>query len=68
MNHRNCLRMVGPDLSGVISWWARTTLCHIGGSATGHLRFHAARLVYVLYQSETVVLLPTSVPACLVYS
>ena len=51
MNPRNCMRRVGPDLSGVFSWWARTTRFHIGGSVTGHLRFHAARLVYVLYQS-----------------
>ena len=57
-----------PDLSGVFSWWARTTLFHIGGSVTGHLRFHDVRLVYVLCQSETVEVLPTSTPTCLVYS
>ena len=48
---RNYMRMVGPDLSDVCLWWARTTLSHIEGSAIGHLRFRAARLAYVLYQS-----------------
>ena len=51
MSPRNYMRMVDPDLSDVCSWWAHTTLSHIEGSATGHLRFRAARLAYVLYQS-----------------
>ena len=47
----NCMRMVDPDRSDMCLWWVRTTLSHIEGSATGHLRFRAARLAYVLYQS-----------------
>ena len=51
MSPRNYMRMVDPDRSDECLWWARTTLSHIEGSATGHLRFRAARLAYVLYQS-----------------
>ena len=51
MSPRNYKRMVDPDRSDVCSWWARTTLSHIEGSTTGHLRFRAARLAYVLCQS-----------------
>ena len=48
MSPRNYKRMVDPDRSDV---WLCTTLSHIEGSATGHLRFRAARLAYVLCQS-----------------
>ena len=51
MSPRNYKRMVDPDWCDVCLWWARTSLSHIEGSATGHLRFRAARLAYVLCQS-----------------
>ena len=68
MSPRNYKRMVDPDRSDVYSWWARTTLSHIEGSATGHLRFRAARLAYELCQSCIVVVSLANVLTCLVYS
>ena len=66
---------VSPLSSGISSEsydepsrWARTTLSHIEGRATGHLRFRAARLAYALCQSCMVVVSLANVLTCLVYS